>query len=838
MIRATSVDGSFTDQSFAISIGDQDEFDVGTPTDINAAPNLVAENAATGTVVGVTASATDSDATFNTITYSLDDDAGGRFAIDSVTGVVSVANGGLLDYETSTSHSITVRSTSADGSTTTQTFTIQLTDVNEASVGTISDIDASSNFTLENAAIGSVVGATAWAVDPDGTDTVAYSLDDSAGGRFSIDAMTGVIMVAGPIDREAAASYTITVRATSSDSSSTTRDFTISVGDVDEFDVGAVTDANASSNQVTENAAIGTFVGLTATAVDADATGNALTFSLINNDDGRFSIDANTGVVSVAGAIDREADGGSRSITVRATSADGSFTDQVFTITIADADEFDVSIPVDTNAISNTIAENSASGTVVGVTALANDADATNHTVTYSLDDNAGGRFAIDSVTGVVTVADGTLLDYEAATSHSISILATSSDGSSATQTFVIQLTDVNEAAITAISDSNAANNYVLENRANGSLVGITAAASDADGTATITYSLDDDAGGRFTIDPTTGVVSVAGSIDRETASTLQITVRATSSDASFSTRVFTISVGDVDEYDVGLISDSNPSANVVNENAAVGTVVGITGVAIDNDATNNTISYSLVDSAGGRFAIDAQTGVVTVASSQLLNYEIASSHSVTIRASSSDGSLATQSMVINVADVNEAPTASSQSFTTNSVQTLTVGSAALMNTMSDPDGNSLTVVLASGPTNGVLVLNSDGSFQYSANPGFTGADQFTIQSFDGQLSSAPVTITIVVTLPPVNDTGGTSTGGGATSSSGSSSNSTAESNTAAIPATQPAIHLRSRLARRWPRSSAIWDKRTRGSPSVPCKTSNRPMRVLQMLSAQPILAR
>ena len=38
--------------------------------------------------------------------------------------------------------------------------------------------------------------------------------------------------------------------------------------------------------------------------------------------------------------------------------------------------------------------------------------------VTYSLTDSAGGRFAIDALTGVVIVANGLLLDFEAATSH------------------------------------------------------------------------------------------------------------------------------------------------------------------------------------------------------------------------------------------------------------------------------------------------------------------------------------------------------------------------------------------------------------------------------------
>ena len=79
-MRATSADGSFTDQVFAININDVDEFDVGAVTDSNATANAVDENAANGTVGRSDGLATDADATNNTITYTLDDDAGGRFA--------------------------------------------------------------------------------------------------------------------------------------------------------------------------------------------------------------------------------------------------------------------------------------------------------------------------------------------------------------------------------------------------------------------------------------------------------------------------------------------------------------------------------------------------------------------------------------------------------------------------------------------------------------------------------------------------------------------------------------------------------------------------------------
>ena len=292
--------------------------------------------------------------------------------------------------------------------------------------------------------------------------------------------------------------------------------------------------------------------------------------------------------------------------------------------------------PTATRAV-NAVDENAANGTAVGVTALASDADATNNTITYTLDDDAGGRFAIDGSTGVVTVADGTLLDREAAASHNITVRAASSDGSSNTQVMTINVNDVDEFDVGAITDSDATANAVDENAANGTVVGVTALASDADATNnTITYTLDDNAGGRFAIDGSTGVVTVADGtlLNREAAASHNITVRAASSDGSCNTQVMTININDVDEFDVGAITDSDVAANAVDENAANGTVVGVTALASDADATNNTITYTLDDDAGGRFAIDGSTGVVTVADGTLLDREAAASHNITVRAS------------------------------------------------------------------------------------------------------------------------------------------------------------------------------------------------------------
>src|SRR5262249_10541288 len=68
------------------------------------------------------------------LTYSLINDAGGRFQINPSTGVVTIANYGLIDYETNHSHTIAVKVEDAGGLFDIQTFTVNVNPLDDAPV--------------------------------------------------------------------------------------------------------------------------------------------------------------------------------------------------------------------------------------------------------------------------------------------------------------------------------------------------------------------------------------------------------------------------------------------------------------------------------------------------------------------------------------------------------------------------------------------------------------------------------------------------------------------------------------------------------------------------------
>ena len=139
----------------------------------------VTETVTNGTLVAKV-SAVDPDAV-DSFTYNLTDDAGGRFAIESDTGEITVADASLLDYETATSHNVTVQVTDAGGNSYSEVITINVADGPEH----IQLADGDTNFTDTGVAETSITGGS-------GNDTITAHNDggviDGADGN---DNLTG-----------------------------------------------------------------------------------------------------------------------------------------------------------------------------------------------------------------------------------------------------------------------------------------------------------------------------------------------------------------------------------------------------------------------------------------------------------------------------------------------------------------------------------------------------------------------------------------------------------------------------------------------------------------------
>jgi chitodextrinase len=88
--------------------------------------------------------------------------------------------------------------------------------------------------------------------------------------------------------------------------------------------------------------------------------------------------------------------------------------------------------------------------------------------------------------------------------------------------------------------------------------------------------------------------------------------------------------------------------------------------------------------------------------------------------------------------------------YSVKSGETLEIDAPGVLANDSDPDGDTLEASVVSGPSNGSLTLNQDGSFTYAPADGFSDDDTFTYQAGDGECSAqAGVTITVTDTPPP-----------------------------------------------------------------------------------------
>ena len=399
------------------------------------------------------------------------------------------------------------------------------------------------------------------------------------------------------------------------------------------------------------------------------------------------------------------------------------------------------------------------------------------YTLAHTLSGTDAGKFEIGSTTGQITVRSKTIINYEkpdgtdhaTAPSYSVTVsIAVTGTGNSnsvpnGTGTYTIpvtiNVTDVNEpppklAAPTLAAGADPATQL------NASW---TAPTLSQMGTPPV-----DDYDVRY---KKTGDSTWTEIADNTKSTTLSATLSSLTNGKTYEVQVRAGNAeGDGPWSDSGTaITDANAVTRSVAENSAAGTNVG---AAVTAKSTNTTYTYThaLSGTDASSFEIGSATGQITVKTGTSLDYETKTSYSVTVTvtaAAKAGGSANAQSVdpnapgdyvvpvTINVTDVNEAPTFSSDTATRSIAENSAVGTnvgAAV--TASDVDGDTLTYSLEGtdaskfdiGSSTGQITVKTGNIPNYEAKTSYS----VTVKVSDGSLTDTiAVTINVTDVLEP-----------------------------------------------------------------------------------------
>lgn len=173
------------------------------------------------------------------------------------------------------------------------------------------------------------------------------------------------------------------------------------------------------------------------------------------------------------------------------------------------------------------------------------------------------------------------------------------------------------------------------------------------------------------------------------------------------------------------------------DEDTAIGGSVTATDLALDD------LVYAVTGAAAnGAASIDSNTGVFTYTPNANFN----GADSFTVEVGDGNGNFAYQTVNVTVNPVNDAPSGPATLAVAGNEDAVTVGNL----TITDIDGDTLSYTMVANGNNGVASVAADGSFTYTPNADFVGADSFTVSVSDGNGGSVQQTVN--VTVNNVND--------------------------------------------------------------------------------------
>ncbi|MGY8720106.1 MAG: cadherin domain-containing protein, partial [Verrucomicrobiia bacterium] len=322
----------------------------------------------------------------------------GAFTLDQRSGVLRVADPSILNFEITPTQSFRVRVTD------TGTIPFSREAVMTVNLSDVNDLPRFSSDAVTNATQDVEYVYMAAFADEDAGDALTFTLNQKPGWLTSVENGDGMVTLSGsPANADVGAQL---VSMTVEDLSGTqdTQEFTIEVANVN--------DSPQAVDQVfsiLENSPNGSVVG-TVAASDPDV-GDAITFTIESgNDDGIFALDRQSGELRVTGSsrLDHE-ERASVNLTVK-ISDNGRVPQALSTTVEIVIDIIDRNEPPTAAPHAFVVPENSLNGFFVGQVAGVDDdaGDVLSYTISLG---NIGGAFAVDSLSGAITVNDAIALD-------------------------------------------------------------------------------------------------------------------------------------------------------------------------------------------------------------------------------------------------------------------------------------------------------------------------------------------------------------------------------------------------------------------------------------------
>uniref|UniRef100_A0A8C2GD79 FAT atypical cadherin 3a n=1 Tax=Cyprinus carpio TaxID=7962 RepID=A0A8C2GD79_CYPCA len=593
------------------------QFDKSFPTDIT-----VREDVQVGTSV-FEVKAFDGDTGFNgQLLYAIaDGNTDSCFTIGILNGVISIFL--PLDRERTDRYllNITLYDLGQPQRSSWRLLTVYIADANDNAPQFLQDGGYQARIP-ENTPIGTeVIQVEATDKDQGLNGEIQYSLLTSTS-QFGINSSSGIVYVAGQLDREFVPFFILKVeardraeRVAQQFSVATLKIYLEDVNDCPPAFIPSVVSARAL-----EDLPVGTVIAWLDTQDPDLGLGGQVRYSLANDYDGRFEVDKTSGAIRLTKELDFETQQ-FFNLTVRAK--DKGRPVSLLSVSFVELEVVDVNenlyAPYFSNfAMNGSVKESVRIGTSVLQVSARDDDTGRDGEVQYSIRDGSGlGRFTIDEETGVIYTTD--LLDRETQDSYWLTVYATDLGvvpQSAALQVY-IQVEDVNDNA--PLTSEPMYHATIPENSPKDQSI-IQIQAQDPDAMATeprLSFRISSgNPQNFFSINPRTGLITTTSrKLDREQQAehVLEVTVSDGGPSPRHTTVWVVIQVLDVNDnkptfpekvYQVRL-----PERTRKQRGAPIYRVF-----AYDQDqGANAELSYSIIDgNEDGKFVIDAKTGVVS----------------------------------------------------------------------------------------------------------------------------------------------------------------------------------------------------------------------------------